>query len=111
MRFMRVEAFIVAVILGLACFHANLFAQEENEGQEGQSQAQQKADKKTAESEAELVESVRQADARGEPVLVLGGGSNVVVSDDGFAGTTVHVASRGVTLESSYDRLTVTAAA
>ena len=62
MRFMRVEAFIVAVILGLACFHANLFAQEENEGQEGQSQAQQKADKKTAESEAE------RAATKAEPI-------------------------------------------
>jgi UDP-N-acetylmuramate dehydrogenase len=38
---------------------------------------------------------VRGADARGEPVLVLGGGSNVVVPDEGFAGTVVAVRTRG----------------
>jgi UDP-N-acetylmuramate dehydrogenase len=42
------------------------------------------------ESEAELVEAVREADAAGEPVLVLGGGSNVLVADEGFDGTVVH---------------------
>ncbi len=46
--------------------------------------------------EATLVRAVADADAAGEPVLVLGGGSNVVVSDDGFPGTVVHVATRGV---------------
>jgi UDP-N-acetylmuramate dehydrogenase len=44
----------------------------------------------------ELVDEIRMADRRGEPVLVLGGGSNLVISDDGFAGTVVHVATRGV---------------
>ena len=44
----------------------------------------------------ELVGEIRMADRRGEPVLVLGGGSNLVISDDGFAGTVVHVATRGV---------------
>ena len=44
----------------------------------------------------ELVGEIRTADKRGEPVLVLGGGSNLVISDDGFAGTVVHVATRGV---------------
>lgn len=44
----------------------------------------------------ELVGEIRAADRRGEPVLVLGGGSNLVISDDGFAGTVVHVATRGV---------------
>ena len=49
-----------------------------------------------AESEAELVEAVSAADATGEPVLVLGGGSNVVVADAGFDGTVVEVATRGI---------------
>ncbi|MFI0356209.1 UDP-N-acetylmuramate dehydrogenase [Actinomadura sp. 9N407] len=49
-----------------------------------------------ATTEAELVAAVRKADGDGEPVLVLGGGSNLVVSDDGFAGTVVRVATRGV---------------
>jgi UDP-N-acetylmuramate dehydrogenase len=44
----------------------------------------------------ELVEVVRALDAAGEPVLVLGGGSNVLVGDAGFDGTVVLVATRGV---------------
>ncbi len=50
----------------------------------------------TATTEAELVDAVSTADAAGEPVLVLGGGSNVVVADAGFPGTVVEVATRGV---------------
>jgi UDP-N-acetylmuramate dehydrogenase len=45
----------------------------------------------------ELVEAVRTADASGEPVLILGGGSNLVVADEGFDGTVIQVATRGVT--------------
>ncbi len=43
-----------------------------------------------------LLEAVGAADADGEPLLVLAGGSNVVVADDGFPGTVVRVATRGV---------------
>jgi UDP-N-acetylmuramate dehydrogenase len=50
----------------------------------------------TAGTEAELVEAVSRADADGTPLLVLAGGSNVVVSDEGFRGTVVLVATRGV---------------
>ncbi|GAA1928220.1 UDP-N-acetylmuramate dehydrogenase [Nocardioides hwasunensis] len=50
----------------------------------------------TATSEEELVAAVGEADDRGEPVLVLGGGSNLVVSDAGFPGTVVEVATRGI---------------
>ena len=39
---------------------------------------------------------VRAADERGEPLLVLGGGSNLVVADEGFPGTVVHVATKGI---------------
>ena len=49
-----------------------------------------------ATSEAEVVETVRAADAAGEPLLVLGGGSNVVVADDGFDGIVLQVATTGV---------------
>jgi UDP-N-acetylmuramate dehydrogenase len=52
----------------------------------------------TATTEAELIDAVTSADARGEPVLVLGGGSNVVVADAGFPGTVVLVRHRGLTL-------------
>ncbi len=47
-------------------------------------------------TEAELVATVRDLDAAGEPVLVLGGGSNLLVGDDGFEGTVVKVATRGI---------------
>jgi UDP-N-acetylmuramate dehydrogenase len=51
----------------------------------------------TATTESELTEAVSAADDAGEPLLVLGGGSNLVVSDDGFPGTVVRIATRGVT--------------
>ncbi len=47
-------------------------------------------------SEQEYVETVAELDAADEPVLVLGGGSNVVIADDGFDGTVVEVANLGV---------------
>jgi len=47
-------------------------------------------------TESELVEAVRAADENGEPVLILGGGSNLVVADDGFDGTVIQVATQGV---------------
>lgn len=50
-------------------------------------------------SAAEIVAAVRDADAAGEPLLVVGGGSNLVVGDDGFDGTVVHLESRGHTVE------------
>ena len=50
-------------------------------------------------TEAELVAAVRSADERAEPVLVLGGGSNVVVADAGFPGTVIRVSTRGVSLD------------
>jgi UDP-N-acetylmuramate dehydrogenase len=52
-----------------------------------------------ATTEDELVAAVRRADEAGEPVLVLAGGSNVVVADEGFAGTVVEVVTRGVTAD------------
>ncbi|WET80095.1 UDP-N-acetylmuramate dehydrogenase [Amycolatopsis sp. QT-25] len=44
-----------------------------------------------------LVEAVREADEAGEPVLLLGGGSNLVVADDGFDGTVLKVGTTGWT--------------
>ena len=49
-----------------------------------------------ATSEAEIIEAVSAADAAGDPVLIVGGGSNLLVSDAGFDGTVVHIASDGV---------------
>ncbi len=47
----------------------------------------------------ELVAAVRAADDAGEPVLLVAGGSNLVVADAGFAGTVVRIATRGVAVE------------
>ncbi|HEX4699637.1 MAG TPA: UDP-N-acetylmuramate dehydrogenase, partial [Actinomycetes bacterium] len=49
-----------------------------------------------AESDEEVVETVRDADRRGEPLLVLGGGSNLVVGDAGFDGTVLQLGTRGL---------------
>jgi UDP-N-acetylmuramate dehydrogenase len=46
-----------------------------------------------ARTEAEVVDAVMGAS---EPVLVLAGGSNVVIADEGFPGTVVHVLTSGV---------------
>ena len=54
---------------------------------------------------AELVETVRALDAAGEPLLLLGGGSNLVVSDAGFAGTVVAVGTSGRRLDPLGDGL------
>ncbi|MEU9693185.1 UDP-N-acetylmuramate dehydrogenase, partial [Amycolatopsis japonica] len=44
-----------------------------------------------------LVDAVREADEAGEPILLLGGGSNLVVADDGFEGTVLKVGNTGWT--------------
>ena len=49
-----------------------------------------------AADEQAVVDVVRRADRGGEPLLVLAGGSNVVVADEGFPGTVLRIATRGV---------------
>ncbi len=61
-----------------------------------------------ADSERSIVEAVRAADRAGEPLLVLAGGSNVVVADEGFPGTVVLVRSRGTTHHEEDGRALVT---
>jgi UDP-N-acetylmuramate dehydrogenase len=65
------------------------------------------ADLVWASTEAELVECVTQADADRTPVLVLGGGSNLVVADAGFDGVVVRVAHTGIRFEPDGDRVVV----
>ena len=48
-----------------------------------------------AADDAAIAEALRWADARGLPVLILGGGSNVVVADRGWDGLCVRIATRG----------------
>ena len=54
-----------------------------------------------ARTEQQLIDAVADCDSRGEPVLVLGGGSNVLIADEGFDGTVVKVATRGVRAETA----------
>ncbi|MHA7277825.1 UDP-N-acetylmuramate dehydrogenase [Arthrobacter sp. HLT1-21] len=48
-----------------------------------------------ARSEAEIIDAVRSADAASDPLLIIAGGSNLIIADDGFAGTVVRLASTG----------------
>lgn len=48
----------------------------------------------------QIIEAVKAADDAGEQLLVLGGGSNLVISDDGFPGTVVKIASQGYKVDS-----------
>lgn len=47
-------------------------------------------------TEAELIDAVRTADEAGEPLLVVGGGSNLLVADEGFDGVVVHDVRTGI---------------
>lgn len=58
-------------------------------------------------TEDELVEAVQFAGENNLPVTVLGGGSNVLVSDDGVAGLLIHMCIQGI----SYEDTTVHAGA
>jgi UDP-N-acetylmuramate dehydrogenase len=61
--------------------------------------------------EATAAEAVRWATARGLPVRVLGGGSNLVIADDGVDGLVLKIALRGVTTREVNGAVEVTAAA
>ncbi|QMU72768.1 UDP-N-acetylmuramate dehydrogenase [Streptacidiphilus sp. P02-A3a] len=49
----------------------------------------------TATTDDEIVDTVRAADAAGEPLLIIGGGSNLVIGDKGFDGTALRIATTG----------------
>ncbi len=53
----------------------------------------------TATTDAEVVAAVREADASGTPLLLVGGGSNLVIGDKGFAGTALRIATTGFALD------------
>jgi UDP-N-acetylmuramate dehydrogenase len=52
-----------------------------------------------AADEQTLLDAVRRADVAGGPVLLLAGGSNLVVADAGFDGIVVRIETRGVEVE------------
>ena len=57
-----------------------------------------------ARTEHEVVDAVRAAEADGQALLVLAGGSNVVVADEGWPGVVVHVLTRGIHRAQGDDR-------
>lgn len=52
-------------------------------------------------TESELVDAVRFADDAGRPLLVIGGGSNMLVGDAGFGGVVVRDRREGIDVESA----------
>lgn len=54
-----------------------------------------------AETADDLVRLVTECDEAGEPVLILGGGSNVLVADEGFDGTVIRMGITGVNADVS----------
>jgi UDP-N-acetylmuramate dehydrogenase len=57
----------------------------------------------SADTERGLIGAVRSADKAGEPVLLIGSGSNLVIADAGFPGTVIHVNTRGLTFVDAGD--------
>lgn len=51
-----------------------------------------------ASTEQAIIEAVRAADTAGQPLLIIAGGSNLLIGDDGFDGTVVRITSSGFTV-------------
>lgn len=52
-----------------------------------------------ATTDDEVVAAVREADDAGTPLLIIGGGSNLVIGDKGFDGTALRIATTGFALD------------
>lgn len=57
-----------------------------------------------ASSETDVVEALTFAHERQLPVFILGGGSNLLVSDEGFSGLVLHIALKGIEVESGAEK-------
>jgi len=66
---------------------------------------------KTAFSEADIIDATRECKKSEDALFLLGGGSNVVVSDNGVSGTVLRVALRGIEIAEDGEDVLVTAAA
>jgi UDP-N-acetylmuramate dehydrogenase len=62
-------------------------------------------------SEQDLLHALDFATTKSLPLFVLGGGSNLLVSDAGFPGLVLHMGLQGIQIENSADRVLVKAAA
>jgi UDP-N-acetylmuramate dehydrogenase len=69
------------------------------------------ADFRQPSTRAELIETFQSVSSSREPWFLLGGGSNIVVSDDPFDGVVIHVATRGIDRRDDNGRVLVTAQA
>src|SRR5690625_2521120 len=56
-----------------------------------------------ASTEDQLTQAIADTDAAGSPLLVLSGGSNMLVADAGFPGTVVQIATEGIEVTDSTD--------
>jgi UDP-N-acetylmuramate dehydrogenase len=65
----------------------------------------------TAQTIEEVVEVVAEADASGERLLIIAGGSNLLIGDQGFDGTVLHVAVEGVAIGETGEGFRVVAGA
>lgn len=59
----------------------------------------------------DLVDAVHSADREQQPILLVGGGSNLVVSDEGFDGRVVRIESTGLHITADGDDVLIDAAA
>src|SRR5271156_1990181 len=64
-----------------------------------------------AASEDDIAAGIAFSSQRQLPLFVLGGGSNLLVSDAGFSGLVLRIALRGIKTTPESDRLIVSAAA
>jgi len=62
----------------------------------------------TVDDEDDVLAAIAEADAAGRPLLILGSGSNLVVSDAGFPGDVVRIATRGIEVVDASDCAGVT---
>ena len=69
------------------------------------------ADFARARDEDELIEAIGWADDRDRPTWILGGGSNVVIADEGLDGLVVRLSNRGLEIETDGPRARLRVAA
>lgn len=62
-----------------------------------------------ARTETELIDAVRACDAAGTSVLIVGGGSNLLVGDDGFDGVVIRALVPGISVIDEPDHVVLTA--
>ena len=63
----------------------------------------------SAQSENEIVEAVNYAGENNLELFILGGGSNVLIADEGFDGLVLQIASKGISVKDTENKTLVTA--